>query len=128
MNPIDRKKDFRKRLYRYVVKLVRFISQLSANSEPIIRHQVIRSGTSVGANFFEASAASSRKDYINYFRHALKSANETRFWLALINDTGSIPQPLKSDLNELRKETIEIANILGSSIITMTKKQPRIQK
>lgn len=107
---------------------VRFISQISGNSEPVIRNQVVRNGTSVGANFFEASAASSRKDYINYFRHALKSANETRFWLALINDTGSITQRLKLDSNELRKETAEIANILGSSIITMTKKQPRIQK
>jgi four helix bundle protein len=125
---LTEKKDFRQRLYRFVVKLVRFMSQISANAEPVIRRQVIRSGTSIGANFFEASAASSRKDYINFFRHALKSANETRFWLALVNDTGNVPRARKLDLDDLRKETKEIANILASSILTMTKKDSRIQK
>ena len=104
------------------------MSQISANAEPGIRRQVIRSGTSIGANFFEASAASSRKDYINFFRHALKSANETRFWLALVNDTGNVPRASKLDLDDLRKETKEIANILASSILTMTKKDSRIQR
>jgi four helix bundle protein len=127
LSTLDRKKAFRKRLYFYVVRLVRFMSQISANSEPVIRRQVIRSGTSIGANFFEASAASSKKDYINFFRHALKSANETRFWLALVNDIGSVPNILKGDLDDLRKETNEIANILAASIITMTKKQSRVQ-
>jgi four helix bundle protein len=127
LSTLDRKKAFRKGLYFYVVRLVRFMSQISANSEPVIRRQVIRSGTSIGANFFEASAASSKKDYINFFRHALKSANETRFWLALVNDIGSVPNILKGDLDDLRKETNEIANILAASIITMTKKQSRVQ-
>lgn len=104
------------------------MSQISANSEPTIKRQVIRSGTSIGANFFEAAAAISRKDYVNFFRNALKSANETRFWLALVNDTGTIPKIHKLELNDLRKETTEIANILAASIITMTKKQSRIQE
>jgi four helix bundle protein len=128
MITVDRKKAFRKRLYRYVVKLVRFMSQISANAEPTIKRQVIRSGTSIGANFFEAAAASSRKDYVNFFRHALKSANETRFWLALVNDTGTIPKTHKLELNDLRKETTEIANILAASIITMTKKDSGVTR
>lgn len=104
------------------------MSKIAVNSQPVIRRQVIRGGTSIGANYFEASAASSKKDYINFFRHALKSANETRFWLGLVNDTGSVPNILKVDLEDLRKETHEIANILAASIITMTKNGSTMRK
>ena len=89
---------------------------------------MLRSGTSIGANFFETTAASSRNDYVNFFRHALKSANETRFWLALINDTGNVPKARKLVLDDLRKETAEIANILAASIITMTKSDSTLRK
>ena len=78
--------------------------------------QLIRSGTSVTANVIEAGSASSRKDYINFYTHALKSANETKFWISLLMDSGR----LKSEkTNTLLKETEEIANILGASIKTM---------
>lgn len=73
----------------------------------------------MGANYFEAEAASSKKDYQNFFSHALKSANETKFWLALFRDSGSIPQALKNEMDFLMQETKEVANILASSIITM---------
>jgi four helix bundle protein len=105
LSTIEREKAFRKRLYAYVVRLIRFMSKIAVNSEPVIRRQVIRSGTSIGANYFEASAASSKKDYINFFRHALKSANETRFWLALVNDTGSVPNILKRPRGSKERNT-----------------------
>jgi four helix bundle protein len=118
------KAEFRRRVYRYVVKLVRFMMRIPTGSgQEIIKHQLIRSGSSIGANFFESYGASSKKDFMNYSRHALKSANETRFWLALLNDSGLIPHALKSEFEELRSETKELANIYASSILTMKRKK-----
>ncbi len=82
----------------------------------IISGQLLRSATSIGANVIEAQAASSRKDYTNFFNYALKSANECKFWLGLLRDSG---QGNKEPVNKLLKETTEIANILATSILTL---------
>ena len=115
------KVEFKRRLYSWVLRLVKFVDTLPRDSVcRIISDQLLRSGTSVLANYIEASAASSRKDFINFFTHALKSANESKMWLTLLRDTG------KGDIQELGwllKELIEIANILGSSIITLKGKR-----
>ena len=116
----ERKRQFKIRIYSYVLRLIKFLASLP--NDPVLREiksQVTRSGTSVGANYFEAEAASSKKDYQNFFSHALKSANETKFWLALLRDSGLIVETLKTEINFLMQETKEVANILASSIITM---------
>jgi four helix bundle protein len=56
-------------------------------SSQIISKQLLRSGTSIGANYIEAQGSSSKKDFTNFFHHSLKSANESKFWLAIIRDT-----------------------------------------
>lgn len=58
----------------------------SKRSAWIITDQLIRAATSIGANIIEAQAASSKRDFINFLNHALKSGNETKFWLALAKD------------------------------------------
>ena len=85
-----------------------------------IGNQLLRSATSIGANIVEANAASSKKDYINFFNYALKSANETKFWLGLLRDSG---KGNKDNANKFMKETREIANILASSILTLKGKR-----
>jgi len=80
----------------------------------------LRSATSIGANIIEAQAGHSRRDFTNFFSYALKSANESKFWLGLLRDSK------KADLNrinELLNETTELVNILGSSIITLKGKR-----
>ncbi|MDD3888139.1 MAG: four helix bundle protein, partial [Patescibacteria group bacterium] len=52
----------------------------------IISKQLLRSGTSILANYVEANSASSKKDFINFFTHSLKSANESKVWLTLLRD------------------------------------------
>lgn len=64
----------------------------------------------------EANSASSKKDYINFYSHALKSANETRYWLALLREL--IPN---SELEKLDKEARGLCKVLAASIITMKK-------
>ena len=111
------KNEFKKRLYNFVLKLLKFISALSKNMvSDTLSKQLIRSGTSVLANYIEAQSASSKKDFINFFTHSLKSANESKFWLSLLKDTkkGNLTK-----IDTLLKELIQIANILASSIKTL---------
>lgn len=118
------KKKFRLRIYKYVLRLIRFLTQLP--NTPVakeIKSQLTRSGTSIGANYFESDAASSKKDYLNFFRHALKSANESKFWLSVLVDSKLVPEKLVSEAREILQETKELADIFAASIITMKGKR-----
>lgn len=84
--------------------------------------QCLRSGTSILANYVEAQSASSKKDFINFFTHSLKSANESKVWLALFRDTRKKEDENK-ELQWLIKELIEISNIIASSILTLKGKK-----
>lgn len=76
--------------------------------------QLIRSGTSIGANVVEGRSGSSKKDWKNFYTIALKSANETKYWLCLIRDTMDVPKPV---IGELITEADELSNIIASIII-----------
>ncbi len=116
----DYKTEFNKRIYRYALDVVKFIEKLQKDvSSQTLGKQLVRSGTSVSANIIEAQAASSKKDYINFYTHALKSANESKLWISLIRDTEKIN---KEEADKLLAETTEIAKILGASVITMKNK------
>ena len=115
------KDEFRRRTYEFALEIIKFIDELPKdNTCKIIGSQLLRSATSIGANVIEAGAASSKKDYTNFFNHSLKSANETKFWLGLLRDSGKAD---KDKSNKLLRETTEIANILASSIITLKGKR-----
>lgn len=121
MNNNEFKIIFKKRLYVFTLKLLKFLKQLPQNQiNEVIIKQLIRSCTSIIANYVEAQAAGSNKDFINFLRHALKSANESKLWTTLLKDTNANQKAEKYKwfVNEL----IEISNILASSIITTNKK------
>ena len=75
---------------------------------------------SIGANLIEGKGASSRKDFLNFHHIALKSANETAYWLALLKDGLDISDP---ELELLRNETVELTKILGASVVTLKTNQ-----
>jgi four helix bundle protein len=82
------------------------VDQLPAGqTSRIIGDQLLQSTTSIGANVIEAQAASSRKDYTNFFTYALKSANECKFWLGLLRDSGKAD---KGTVNRLLKEATRL--------------------
>lgn len=111
------KKEFKARIYNFILNLTRFVDKMSKDeSSRIFAKQIIRSGTSIGANYIEAQASSSRKDFANFFHHSLKSANESKFWLAIIKDTG---KGNREEAEVLLKEPNEISNILAKSLITI---------
>ena len=115
------KTELKRRIYSWVLRLIKFLDTLPKDtvSQRIV-DQLFRSGSSIGANYIEAQAASSKKDFTNFLHHALKSANESKFWLAIIRDTQrDDPQGIEV----LLKELIEISNILGASILTLKGKR-----
>jgi four helix bundle protein len=109
--------DIKDRAYKYAISVIKMIDKLNGGeSSRVIGKQLLRSATSIGANVIEARAASSRRDFTNFLNHALKSANESKFWLGLLRDCGKI---CPAEIEPLTKETHEIANILAASIIKL---------
>lgn len=114
------KEAFKRRVYHWTLQLVTFIDTLPRKqSTDVITRQLLRSGTSIGANYVEAQAGSSKKDFANFLSHALKSANESKFWLSLLRDTGKAN---KKEVEILLAELTQLANILGASLVTLRKK------
>ena len=117
--------EFKKQLITRAFILARKIIVLvdkfpTKRSAWVISDQLLRAATSIGANIIEAQAASSKRDFVNFLNHALKSGNETKFWLALSKD---IAPEEKEEIDFLLKETDELVKILGSSIATLRGKK-----
>ncbi len=113
--------EFKKRLYNWVLRLIKFIDKLQKDSvSQVMGKQLLRSGTSILANYVEANSASSRKDFINFFTHSLKSANESKVWLSLLKD---LDKGDKAEVEWLLKELLEISKIIASSILTLKGKR-----
>ena len=88
-----------------VIKLYQYLSEIK--KEYILSKQILRSGTSVGANIREAIQAQSRNDFIHKMNIALKEASETEYWLELLHETGYITaeeyQGIISDCSEINR-------------------------
>lgn len=115
------KNEFKKRLYDFVLRLIKFLDTLPKDTiTQVMVKQLIRSGTSIIANYIEARASSSRKDFTNFFTHALKSANESKVWLALLRDTN---RASKEEIEWLLHELEELSKILAASILKLKNKK-----
>src|SRR3990172_10640240 len=118
---MNNKEEVKYRAYKFSIKIVRFVASLpNQRVYWIISDQLLRAATSIGANIIEAQAASSKRDFIKFFEIALKSANETKYWLGLLRDA---TKAKPADVNELLKEADEISRILGSSVLTLKNKR-----
>jgi four helix bundle protein len=81
--------------------------------------QLIRSASSVGANLVESTAGSSDKDWKKFLIIALKSANETKYWLCLIRDTMEVD---RNKIAELLRESEELAKIIAAILVKASKR------
>lgn len=119
MDNSDFVKKIQLRLLHYSVRLLTYIDTFPRiTSYQVIAKQLARSGTSIGANYAEGQATSSLKEFSNYVRISLKSANETIFWLTIVREMGKISD---TELDYLFNETRELSKILGS-IVKHTKR------
>ncbi len=111
------KSNLNTRCYQFSLKVIALNDVLpNKRSAWVISDQLIRSSTSIGANLIEARAASSRLEFKKFYEISLKSANETKYWLCLLRDTGLAN---KETVENLLKEVIEIANMLASGVMKL---------
>ncbi len=87
--------------------------------EATLVNQLLRSGTSVGANIHEAQYAQGTKDFISKFEIALKECNESKYWIELIYETGGISDETFYIFNN---SCIELCRMLVSTVTTMKNK------
>ena len=78
----------------FSVQIINLVKHHKATHETVISNQVGRSGTSIGANIYEANYAQGKKDFISKLEIALKEASETGYWLELLHRTGYIDDAL----------------------------------
>ena len=109
----DKSKEFAKD----IVFLCRKLKQ--NGTESALVNQLLRCGTSVGANIYEAKYAQGPKDFISKFEISLKECNESEYWLELLRDTGDVSN---EDYEYFRKECINIRRMLVSSVTTLKSK------
>ncbi|MFH1347194.1 MAG: four helix bundle protein [Candidatus Margulisiibacteriota bacterium] len=113
-----KKYDIKDRTYQFAVEIVKFSRLLLKNTEVRdIGRQLIRSGTSIGANVEEADGARTRKEFGNKMTIGRNEAKETAYWLRLIIDSDLLHN--KSNIekaNALLSECNELAKILSSII------------
>jgi four helix bundle protein len=108
--------DLRDRTKRFALRIIKLYQSLPKSGEAqVIGKQVLRSGTSVGAQYREACRAKSPADFVNMMGGGLKELDETAYWLELLVEGEIIPA---AKLGDLQKETDELIAIFVSSINT----------
>lgn len=109
-----------KKSYAFALQIIDLYRKLCKANEFILSKQLLRSGTSIGANVEEALAGQSRADFISKMSIASKEAREANYWLRLLRDSGIING---GEITPLLKEAESIINILTSIIKTAGTKQ-----
>ena len=104
----------------FAVNIIALVKDLKNQRETIISNQIGRSGTSIGANIREAQYAHGKPDFIAKLQIALKEANETGYWLELLQRTGYLPM---ESYRNLDVQCTSLRAMLVASINTAKKNQ-----
>jgi four helix bundle protein len=104
-----------KKSYAFALEIVSLYKYLVEKKEFVLSKQLLRSGTSIGANIHEGVVSVSKKDFINKLGIAVKEANETLYGLNLLKDSGYIEE---EQFNKLNTRCEELKRILNSIILT----------
>jgi four helix bundle protein len=108
------------RTYKFALDIIRLVRALPKDfTSQVIGRQVLRSGTSVGANVEEAIGASSKRDFANKMAIACKEAREAHYWLRLIRDSEIVDV---ARVAPLIQEALEIKKILSKTVSTTRKR------
>lgn len=113
------KHDLRNRTKAFALRIIRLYAALPKTTEAqVIGKQLLRSGTSVGAHYREASRAKSTPDFISKMQGGLQELDETDYWLELLGDSKIVPY---ARLTDLRTEANELIAIFVASVKTAKK-------
>ena len=118
---LTKDKTAKQKSKHFAVRIVRLYQYLcSEKKESVLSKQILRSGTSIGANLAESECAITKKDFLSKIYIALKECNETLYWLDLLQETGYLNPDeylsIKSDCEEIRKMLSSTTKTLVSSL------------
>ncbi|HRH51408.1 MAG TPA: four helix bundle protein [Panacibacter sp.] len=101
--------------FSFAIRIIKYVEELERRKKFVIARQLLKSGTSIGANVREAQNAESKIDFIHKMKIAAKEADETEYWLLLCKESEEYP-----DCDDLLNDCISIAKVL-SKIIASSK-------
>lgn len=104
----------------FAIRIVRLCQYLQGKNEHVLSKQILRSGTSIGANLAEAKAAISRKDFQAKVYIALKECAETIYWLELLKETDYLS---KEQYQSLYNDCEQLRRILSTTTKTLNEKE-----
>jgi four helix bundle protein len=109
MSVVPERKDLRERTKRFALRVIRLFQALPHSTEAqVIGKQVLRSATSVGAQFREGHRAKSDADFISRLEGSLQELEETVYWFELLAEAGIVPEERMKDLMREAEELIAI--------------------
>ena len=116
MDNIKFSKELEKRTRKFAIKIIRLSSSLPNTPEGlVVRNQITKAGTSIGANYREANRARSRKDFKNKIKICESEASETQYWLEVVVEVKLLSwKKVKPDYNEC-SELLAIFTSIGKS-------------
>ena len=115
---MEKKNIIKEKTFEFAKEIVYLYKNLADNKEFVLSKQILRSGTSIGANVREAEHAQSKADFIHKLSIALKEANETEYWLDLLYETQYMTVEV---FQNIKNKIVEILKLL-TSIINTSKK------
>jgi four helix bundle protein len=101
----------RTKSFEFALKIIRLSNRLQQQREYVISNQLVRAGTSIGANVEEAQAGQSRRDFLSKMAVASKEARETNYWLRLIEKSGIAGVDVREELDDA-EELIRIVTAI----------------
>lgn len=104
----------------FALRVIKLYEYLQSKKENVMSKQVLRSGTSIGANVAEGQFAQTRADFLTKYTIALKEASETRYWLELLATAGYLPD--NESTETLIADCAELIRLLASSVKTTKQK------
>lgn len=105
--------------YAFALDILKLVKGLkSSGSERLLLNQLVRSGTSIGANVEEAIGAQSNKDFLHIISISYKEARETKYWLRLLNDLGELERELAKNQLEKCEELLRILGTIKKNLST----------
>ena len=110
----NREKDLKKRTKQFALRIIELVTTLPRSRETdIIGRQLLKSGTSVGANYREASRARSKAEFIAKIGIVEQEADETLYWLEILEESGIVSHSVIKDLLQEADELVAIFTTIG---------------
>ena len=114
----ERSNPIKEKSFAFALRVIKLYSYLNEKKEFVISKQILRSGTSIGANVREAQNAESKKDFMHKLAIAQKECDESIYWLELLKETNYLNQ---EEFNGLNEDATSILKMIRSAIMTAKK-------